>query len=365
MLRLGFCAGLFPGCATTAGDRAIYPDRPAAPGPREPAAASKDDATAAYVRPQVRGLPPSDPLAAIGQLGSPYNAFPDGYLHTPPPAVAASQTKTAQVYPDLSEQASTPEFKLWPNELPKIGGAEAQLQVEAHAPAAPPREPLLQALECFLNNEPDRALDLLKKYNQSSQDVYICLLPVLAQLTHKGVDQLSREEVTALHEQLYGLLTSLRARARLVIDKACFCAHVQCYGVFQPLPGGHAFRARSSDQPGDQVQLYVELRNFCTERCPDGYLTRLSSSVELCDAAGQQVWYHAFTPEQRLCRQSPWQDCCGNYRFTVPHVPPGTYTHHPGQGRYPPGLPACGPPIPRIPRGLLRRRACSVPAHSL
>jgi hypothetical protein len=191
------------------------------------------------------------------------------------------------------------------------------------------KEPLLEALDCFLREQPEKALALLKCYQQSSQDVYIRLLPVLAQLTHKGVDQLTPEEVSAIHEQLQGLAAELRPRARLVIDRVCFCEAIDGYGQYRALPEGHTFRA-GGDQPGELVKLYVELRNFALLPCPQGYLTRLSSSMQICDAAGKQWWEYRFKEQEArdgpLYKRAPWQDCFGCYRFHMPHLPPGDYT---------------------------------------
>jgi hypothetical protein len=195
------------------------------------------------------------------------------------------------------------------------------------APQPEKKEPLLEALECFLKDQPQRALELLKGYQPSSQDIYISLLPVLAELTHKGVDQLSPEEVSAIHEELESLADHLRSRAKLVIDRMCLCRDIKGYGVYTRLPEGHVFRAGSRDEPGEPVQLYVELRNFSLAECPHGYITRLSSSVEICDEAGKQQWFHNFKEQEKpLIRQAPWHDCFGNYCFYVPFLPPGVYT---------------------------------------
>jgi hypothetical protein len=156
--------------------------------------------------------------------------------------------------------------------------------------------------------------------------MYLSLLPIMAQLTHEGVEKLKPEQVAVLHEQLRGLQLALRPRARLLIDKMCFCERIYGHGVYEPLPEGHEFRARHDNEPGEQVQIYVELRNFCTECCPEGYRTCLSSQVEILDSQDKQVYYFDFQDSKRpLIRKTAWQDCFGNYRFFVPPLAPGVY----------------------------------------
>jgi hypothetical protein len=186
------------------------------------------------------------------------------------------------------------------------------------------KEPLVAAMNCFLRNQPEQALVYLKPYAPSSQELYIRLLPVFAELTRKSIEQLDQPEAGALYDQLQGLVLSLRSRAPLAIDKMCFCRRIDRYGAFDPLPEGHTFRAQGDDHPGDPVQIYVGLRNFNVQPCPQGYLTRLSSSVAIRDAQGKQVWYHNFGPCSE-CRRIPWSDDFLNCGFYVPNIPPGTY----------------------------------------
>src|SRR5207248_1027603 len=90
------------------------------------------------------------------------------------------------------------------------------------------------------------------------------------------------------------------------IERTCFCEQIQGYGLYKVLPQAHAFRPRNGDQPGELVRLYVELRNFCLEPCAQGYRTRLSSTVEICDQEGKQQWFHSFKDQEGpLYRQTP------------------------------------------------------------
>jgi hypothetical protein len=189
------------------------------------------------------------------------------------------------------------------------------------------REPLADALQCALDNKHDEALRHLQAYDAETQDLFLRLLPALSILTKKKLGELSAAEVAILHEQLVGLLGTLRPRTPLTIDKVCFCEGVKGYGNYKPLPEGHGFAAALGNRPGDLVQLYVELRNFASEARHGAFETRLSSSVEICDTRGELVWSYRFEDEKQPIRsRTQLHDWYNNYSFHVPKsLPPGTY----------------------------------------
>ena len=147
-------------------------------------------------------------------------------------------------------------------------------------------EPLAEALNCFLDNKHDEALRHLQAYDAETQDLFLRLLPALSILSKKKLTDLSAAEVAVLHEHFYSLVGTLRTRTPLIIDKCCFCEWVKVYGDYKPLPEGHAFAAATANHPGELVQLYVELRNFANELRQGWFVTRYSSSIEICDSAG-------------------------------------------------------------------------------
>jgi hypothetical protein len=323
----GLCAVVVPGCALLPSGRATTTGAKDDTTHLGPGQTTASDTAAGFVRPRPDHLPDGDPLAIFALAASPYHPVPDHYLL---PAAGAAQTAgpkpfTADHPHDEAQGAVGKEPS--PAEL-RHEHPEPSVKFQP-ASLAEQKEPLLVALECFLKNQPEKALEVLKTYQHSSQDVYISLLPVLAQLTHKGVDQLSPEEASAIDEQMHGLAASLRSRAKLVIDKACFCEWIKSYGSYKALPEQYYFRPQTPEQQGEVVHLYVELRNFSMAPCPQGYLTRLSSSVEIRDPGpgGKQQWYYSFKEQEGpLYKQTPWHDCFGNYRFYMPRLPPGTYT---------------------------------------
>jgi hypothetical protein len=195
-------------------------------------------------------------------------------------------------------------------------------------PAPPPKEdpvPVV-ALRHLLDKRPDEAMALLQRYGHSNQEMLLCLLPMVARLSEKSIDQFGPAEIAALQDQLQSLQVALRPRAEFVIARMCLCETVKQFGVYKPWPEGHVFRAKSDRSSGDLVQLYVELRNFASVRHEQFYETRLASSIQLVDARGKEMYFCAFRDEKEpICSRTLLQDYSNNYSFYVPHIPAGCY----------------------------------------
>ena len=190
------------------------------------------------------------------------------------------------------------------------------------------REPLVDALQCFLEGRHKEALALLQAYDADTQVFYLRVLPTLTLLAHKRVNDLTATEVAVLNDQLQNLLTTLRPRTELTIDRMCYCESVKNFGIYQPLDEGHAFvAAESSGQPGELVRLYVELRNFASVPSGSAFETRLSSRIEIRDSQGTTVWWaDHFDHERKQMRTlSRLTDFCATYLFVTPNLPPGAY----------------------------------------
>lgn len=184
-------------------------------------------------------------------------------------------------------------------------------------------DPLLLALACMLNNRHNDALQHLESFDSATQELLLRLLPMLATLKKKGLDKLSRDEVGTLHEQLEGLLNTLRPRTDLVIEKICCCEWIKGYGDYGPLPEKHAFR------PGEFVWLYVELRNFCAENRDAFCETRLSNRVKIHDPKNAAIKPHEFALDETQPGNRVHPTLHAYYqiiRFPVPSLPAGVYT---------------------------------------
>jgi len=187
------------------------------------------------------------------------------------------------------------------------------------------REPVVEALHCILNGKHNEALTHLRNYDQSTQELFLRLLPPVAQLSRKSLDRLAPAEVAVLHEQLQSLVTTLRPRTELTIDCMCFCEWVKGYGVYRPLGKEHVFQASTPHRPGDLVQLYVELRNVASELRGGYFETRLTSTVEIHDARGEKKWPLRFDEKEPFRTRTLLNDFFNVYSFHVPDLPPGTY----------------------------------------
>jgi hypothetical protein len=222
------------------------------------------------------------------------------------------------------------------HEAPLLAGAGSEAQeMSPPAPVAQIHvEPLLKALECALANKPNKALDCLKKYDPTSQDFLIRLLPIMARVTQKSLEQMNPEEIGVFQEQLEGVLELLRPRSDLAIAQMCFCKpdSIKGFGIYEPLPEGHLFHAatRPGTGPGDGegVYMYVELRNFSNEQRDLRHETRLKSWVEIRDPKEDpknNIWDYRF-PDKEVQTRARLHDFPLTYWFAVPHIPAGFYT---------------------------------------
>lgn len=229
---------------------------------------------------------------------------------------------------------------------PELVPAPAELLESPAPPAAPPRvkaeppplapqqpaavpqeEPLLAALRYLLEKQPDKALELLQRYDHLNQDVMVSLLALAVRLTQGSLEQAGPQEVSNVMEQLNSLAVLLRSLAALSIEKMCFCSEISRFGVYQPLPARPVFQPGRDGRPGEQIQLYVELRNFVSQPQASFYETRLASTLEIRDLRNKPVWRMDFPAQQPDRSHTLRHDYFISFRFPVPReVPPGLYT---------------------------------------
>jgi hypothetical protein len=200
----------------------------------------------------------------------------------------------------------------------------------AEPPAVPtppaPDAPLVSALKCALEKHPEEASQVLDKYDQSDRELLLALMQLAAGIDKKDLESLSSAEAAGTLERLRLLTAQLRRRAPLSLDKVCFCKTIDGFGQYEPRPAEYEFRAGSEGQPGERVQVYVEVRNFSSAARQEQYETRLSSSLAILDEKRQEV--AKMTPETSIdVSQTPRQDYFLNFQFHVPaKLKPGLYT---------------------------------------
>jgi hypothetical protein len=152
----------------------------------------------------------------------------------------------------------------------------------------------------------------------------------MARLTRKGVDQLTQEEIALIQDELESLLLTLRGRSTLAITKMDFCADIDPDGRHKPLPDSHSFLPACGDRPGEQVLLYVELRNVGSIRKGTCYETRLSGMVKIhpegADARSAPAYSRNLKAQNRPLRTPTLcNDYFHSYCFYLPSMPAGKY----------------------------------------
>jgi hypothetical protein len=258
-----------------------------------------------------------------GRIVSPYQPLPERTVHWQDEIKDAVAPAS---FPDAERKQDTKaNNKADPDRENTERAADKRSQVIELGPPTPPDPPLVAALRALMEKRPAEALDLLKGYERASQELLLSLLPLAVRLTEGGLQQPNPGELAAVLEQLRALERPLAERAALGIDKMCLCRRIESYGVYQKVPEDWAYAAGVGDQPGELVQVYVELRNFASKQQGNSFETCLTSSLEIHDYRGNLVWRRDF-PAQPDHSHSARHDYFINYRFAVPpHVPPGSY----------------------------------------
>jgi hypothetical protein len=284
-------------------------------------------------------LPACAAMSAPGTAGPATAAAPVG---ADPPLAADHPPASRALVQEPAGPAEAPQPMQPPKPVPAreappaIGlGAPRELEPAAYVvstpvpavAAKPAEEPaLVQAVRCFLDKRPEDALARLKGYAAPNQEMLLSLLPLAIRLTEGSLDQASPQETAVILDECNSALAPLRSRAPLTIDAMCFCRRIKAFGVYDPFEPDHAF------QPGDQVDLYVEVGNFTSKavKHPAGPVTHvidLASSAEIRDYAGNKVWPRRIVFGRQALDESrtPRRDYFDHYRFAVPDVAPGAY----------------------------------------
>jgi hypothetical protein len=188
---------------------------------------------------------------------------------------------------------------------------------------APDDPALVIALRMLLSKQPDKALPYLEHYDRATQEVFIRLLPTLALLDEKSIDQLSASEADKLQEQLEGALVPLRRRAELTIAKMCLCESFEGlgFGRITPKRDGYIFQA------GEILPIYIEVCNTTCQLRDGYYVTHINGTASIYDQSGQRVAFHDYRlREPPMKSLLPHYDCWRPYAVNLPmHMPAGKY----------------------------------------
>jgi hypothetical protein len=287
---------------------------------------------------EARQAPPAQPLPPADMQPEPVRVAADPVRVSPYNPIPRSK---AEITGSQGEESSYPpvgkELLPLPPTMPEALAAErSRQQVTVMQPTLAPAEPgnkpapdppLVWAMRCFMDKRPVEAMEALKRYDKTSQDLLLCMLPLAARLSEGGLQKATPRDMSNIVSELNRVADTLAPRAELVIDKMCFCRFLDSdkfgmFGVYEPLEEDHPFHA------GERKRLYIELRNFTNERVSNGYQIRLKSHMEIRDYAGSIAWELGFPELRPDITKSPRHDFCDQFGFVVPpnKVPPGRYT---------------------------------------
>ena len=245
-----------------------------------------------------------------------------------PPPLPAPDAKPIHAETQFHDKTSATPGNL-PNLdiLPQLGGMKTPGTNTSPAVGGKKREPLLVAFELMLDGKNDDAMKQLRTYDDATQEVYLRLLPPIVNLVKKHLSEMSPQEVAVLIDQFSSQIDILIPRSELIVNQKCFCSWVGGFGKYQALPDNHAFLAGTDSRIGEQVQLYIELKNFESKQMKDGdFLTKLACKLELHDVSNRLVWSQPFdTKDTTHIRRAPMHDLASNYSFYVPAIPAGAY----------------------------------------
>lgn len=288
----------------------VHVSDPSPPGPRTPKPAGDrfaESITAPGQRVALNDAPPAAPAPVVtAARGGPVE--PPGAVPAPPPPPAGDGAQHAGAVNVLSPEPSA--FR---------------------PPAADP--PVLDALRRHLENRAD-ADDPLRGLPRPNQELLGCLLPLVSAATSADLSGRNPAQAAVVAKQLTAVAEVAADAAPLVVRKAVFVERVRQYGDYDPVPPEHRFLPG-----GGLAMLYVEIDNVPSVPTPrptggPGYLTLLSASLQVRDAAGAAV--EQLAPQQHKPvsalryelkdhPRSPIRDFYVPFQFGLPPKP-GRYT---------------------------------------
>lgn len=193
-------------------------------------------------------------------------------------------------------------------------------------PLSLPDAPAVQVLRALLDHHPEEEIhEQLKSCDPVTREPMLVLLKSIAQLQQDGgVERLSPGDLAVWTERLSSLIASLQGRAQLILERMCFCSHIENFGDYTPLPPESIVF-----QPGESAHIYVQVRNISFRRMREKYVTVLKARFEIYDENSRDkkppiTWTSRLREDVRT---SPCQDYYISFRYHVPQsCPAGLYT---------------------------------------
>lgn len=150
--------------------------------------------------------------------------------------------------------------------------------------------PLVLVFRAFHDNQPEKAIELLKEFDKPNQELLLQLIPAVVQSSKANLGRGDSEEGVAIARQFEAAAAAILKRTGFGIRKAVVCLEVDGFGVYTPPkdPNGPLRR-------GELYSLYIELENVpCLpgvrqEDGAKGFVTRLECEMRVTDEFGQTV----------------------------------------------------------------------------
>jgi hypothetical protein len=210
------------------------------------------------------------------------------------PASAASDTIPPISNATFQASAAAPPRGDWQRQLSEtIRELEGQL-ADTPAPAADdPRHVKLRLLYLAAG----RRDDLLRLSPLSAPDSAFWSQELFGLATYLDEARLADPGTRAAEasRHLHEAASTLAEQGTLSVRNLAFCTRVDSYGVYAKFE-------KEEFQPGEEVLLYAEVRNFRSEATPQGHRTALASSYQVFDAAGRRIDEQEFPVTEERCQ---------------------------------------------------------------
>jgi len=190
-----------------------------------------------------------------------------------------------------------------------IDDLNAQLVDEPRSTAEVHQLVSLRLLE-LLAGDTDAAIKPIPGISAEEQDYWSAQLVALATFLdhHRQPDDQRRAAASVVH--LDKAVGHLRELGALSLKNFAFCKKVYGYGAYEPINN-------PMFSPGQQVTLYLEVKNYHSESTQQGYTTKLGASYELRNDEGERVANGEF-PIVEDCCQSRRRDFHIQYGLVLP-----------------------------------------------
>ncbi len=225
---------------------------------------------------------PSSPAA--GELAGEFPGYPQRpgeVVRRLPMSEAESEPLPPMMPPAVAVPVSPPVARPVGERAPPLTFPHWELP-----PPTTSEPPLLRALQAYLDNKPELALQAIAGLDPHNQDFVLAIVPLLARGSQLCFAR-EPEATAELVSQLQALAARLEPHAALRLGTVAFCHPVHGYRRYEPRSTQLPYR------PRDLAQLYIEVHNIGGQpaRGPRGepWLIQARATVIIRDAYGEPV----------------------------------------------------------------------------